>query len=141
MQRCWAQNPYDRPGFSEIIQELRAIEADAPQVPLSPAASSVKISSRATSERPSSVAPPAAPRAGSYGGSFSGGSVVLPATNPRERESYPDADYEGYEDDQDDEYRLATASVSSTAVLASVDHTASLPQWHTKTGWGSKPTK
>lgn len=143
MQRCWAQNPYDRPGFSEIIQVLRALEAELPQeVAISPAGSSGKVS-RTPSERSTAPsAPPAARPAGSHGGgsSFSG-SMILPTNNPRE--SYPDAEYEGYDDDgadDDDDYRNATASVSSTAVVASIDHTASL-QWRTKTGWGTQPPK
>lgn len=36
LQRCWAQNPYDRPSFSEIIQELRALEATTAAVTYSP---------------------------------------------------------------------------------------------------------
>lgn len=29
MQRCWAQNPKDRPKFEEIMQELRLIDPEA----------------------------------------------------------------------------------------------------------------
>lgn len=30
LRRCWAQNPYDRPSFAELVPELRALlEAEA----------------------------------------------------------------------------------------------------------------
>ena len=126
MQRCWAQNPYDRPRFSEIIQELKSLESSMPEVEeyrMSPAPSSASRGGGGGSGSvppvvrgpPSSV--PSAPSTGTGGG----GGVGAPM-------------YSEYENEFDD----VTASMSSTAVAASIDHTGSLPQWQSRQGWGSR---
>lgn len=36
MQRCWAQAPADRPGFAEVVQELRRLVEHAAALRLPP---------------------------------------------------------------------------------------------------------
>ncbi len=107
MQRCWAQNPYDRPGFSEIIPELKRMEASMPEI---------------IDEYRMSPAPSSASQGGGAGGSIS---------NVASYPEYPEVGEEGLYDDM-------TASMNSTAVAASRDHTGSLPQWQSRQGWGTK---
>lgn len=138
MQRCWAQNPYDRPGFSEIIQDLKRMESSMPErieeYRASPAPSSGGGSfSRAHSHRgsvpvvpvvqgPPSTSVPSAP------------STVAPSGGTNRALVYPE-----YHNEFNDGnvYDDVTASMSSTAVAASMDHTGSFPQWLSRQGWGS----
>jgi serine/threonine protein kinase len=113
MQRCWAQNPYDRPGFSEIIPELKRMEQSMPEIieeyRISPAPSSS--GTIPLVQNTTTAAPPALP------------SSFHPQDDNGEFGAYDDM----------------TASMSSTAVAASMDHTTSLPQWTSRQGWGSRP--
>jgi serine/threonine protein kinase len=146
MQRCWAQNPYDRPGFSEIIQELKSLEGSMPEIVyeadyrMSPAPSSGGGSfSRAYSNQqvnvpaPPSSTVPSAPSTAANGGGGGAAGVINLASYPEYQNEIGD-DGGMYGDDD------VTASMSSTAVAASIDHTGSLPQWQSRQGWGSRPT-
>lgn len=97
MQRCWAQNPYDRPGFGAIIQELRLLEAASPLTVIGHA--------------PGGLGSPHA----------AGGGLGL---GP---EAAASGDY--LQDDNAYDFNDVTASVSSTAVVASLDPMRSLPNW------------
>ena len=127
MQRCWAQNPYDRPRFSEIIQELRSMENSMPVQEMRKTPSSATLSSLGvgtTGTTTTTAPPPPPPSVSSTGGPAS----IAPPTS----EALAD---ELYED-------LASASISSaTAVAASYDHTGSMAQWDSRMGWGSKPPR
>ena len=143
MQRCWAQNPYDRPGFSEIIQDLKGMESSMPEgieeYRASPAPSSGGGSfSRAHSHpnnvhavpvvqgSPSISLPSAPSTVGPRGG---GGGANRALVYPEYHGDYNNGEL----------YADVTASMSSTAVAASIDPTGSFPQWQSRPGgWGSR---
>ena len=152
MQRCWAQNPYDRPSFGEAIRELRALMEGLP-VPLQQEyseGSPVQLSGTAGGTAAG------VKKSGTVGGT---GTVRAPSTvsgvepvvavNQHHQEDVDDAYLEGvdegvYDSDyyHDDNVDTA-ASISSTAVVASMDHTASLPNWLSRGvgSWGSGKKK
>lgn len=130
---CWAQNPYDRPTFTEIVQQLRGMEgsmdSEGPDNLASLQASDAKQAGvvanndnndkdgTKTLEKPDDEA---------LDGFDTHGSYAL--EDPQLSESFDGNgdDYWNYNND-------VTASISSTAALASIN------PYRTLGGWGSLP--
>jgi len=114
LQRCWAQNPFDRPSFNEIIIELRALQETVPAI----TSSASGLTATPSKAPPSATAAAPSPAPG----------VVM----------IDEEDGLDYELDEGVREMLSmTASMSSTAAAASMGEFRSMPQVNSQGGWAN----